>query len=131
MLETLWSVLSQIYSVPCGDVGTPVCDGSFSVACSPIDCALLPGVLCALAIAFTASILRQATMMLMVKTRYWLARRICRRYAREYLSAVDRCGLNWTLALIDDDVKLYGHRFNHALARAGVIDYAERQPGKD
>ena len=31
-----------------------------------------------------------------------------------------------TSALIDEDVELYGHPFNHALARAGVIDYAER-----
>ena len=35
-------------------------------------------------------------------------------------------GLAWTLALIDEDVELYGHPFNHALARAGVTDYAER-----
>ena len=35
-------------------------------------------------------------------------------------------GLAWTLALIDEDVELYGNPFNHALARAGVIDYAER-----
>ena len=31
-----------------------------------------------------------------------------------------------TSALIDEDVELYGNPFNHALARAGVIDYAER-----
>ena len=60
----------------------------------------------------------------MAKLRYWLVRRICRRYAREYLHDVDRMGLAWTLALIDEDVELYGHAFNHALARAGVIDYA-------
>ena len=64
--------------------------------------------------------------MLIAKLRYWLARRICRRYAREYLRDVDRMGLAWTLALIDEDVELYGHPFNHVLARAGVIDYAER-----
>ena len=64
--------------------------------------------------------------MLIANLRCGLARRICRRYAREYLRVVDRCGLEWTLALIDEDVELYGHPFNHALARAGVIDYAER-----
>ncbi len=31
-----------------------------------------------------------------------------------------------TLTLIDEDVELQGHAFNHMLARAGVIDYAER-----
>ena len=36
-------------------------------------------------------------------------------------------GLEWTLALIDEDVELHGHPFNHALPRAGVIDYAERR----
>ena len=64
--------------------------------------------------------------MLITKLRYWLARRICRRYAREYLRDEDRMGLAWTLALIDEDVELYGNPFVHALARAGVIDYAER-----
>ena len=59
------------------------------------------------------------------KIRYWLARRICRRYARGYLRDVDRMGLEWTLALIDEDIELHGYPFNHALARAGVIDYAE------
>ena len=63
--------------------------------------------------------------MLITQIRCWLARRICRPYARDYLRVVDRCGLEWTLALIDEDVELYGHAFNHALARAGVIDYAE------
>ena len=63
---------------------------------------------------------------LIVKIRYWLARRICRRYAREYLRAVDNHGLEWTLALIEEDQDLYGDPFNHALARAGVIDYAQR-----
>ena len=63
--------------------------------------------------------------MLITKIRYWLARRICRHYARGYLTVVDRMGLEWTLALIDEDVELDGHPFNHALARAGVIDYAE------
>ena len=66
--------------------------------------------------------------MLIAKLRYWLARRICRRYAREYLRDVDRMGLAWTLDLIDEDVALYGNPFVHALARAGVIDYAERAP---
>ena len=27
----------------------------------------------------------------------------------------------------DEDVELHGHPFNHALARAGVIEYAERK----
>ena len=63
--------------------------------------------------------------MLITKIRYWLARHICRRYAREYIGDVDRMGLAWTLSLIDEDVELYGHPFNHTLARAGVIDYAE------
>ena len=58
--------------------------------------------------------------------RYWLARRICRRYSRGYLTVVDRMGLEWALDLIDEDVELYGLPFNHALARVGVIDYAER-----
>ena len=31
-----------------------------------------------------------------------------------------------TSALIDEDVELHGNPFAHALARAGVIDYAER-----
>ena len=65
-------------------------------------------------------------MTLLAKIRYWLARRICRRYARDYLHVVDRMGLQWALELIDEDVELHGHPFNHALARAGVIDYAER-----
>ena len=60
------------------------------------------------------------------KIRYWLAGRICRRYARGYLRDVDRMGLEWTLPLIDEDVGLHGYPFNHALVRAGVIDYAER-----
>ena len=63
--------------------------------------------------------------MLIGKLRHWLARRICRRYARDYLHVVDRMGLEWTLALIDEDVTLHGHAFNHALARAGVVDYAK------
>ena len=53
--------------------------------------------------------------MLIAKLRCWLARRICRRYARDYLHDVDRMGLAWTLALIDEDVELHGHAFNHAL----------------
>ena len=65
-------------------------------------------------------------MMLIAKLRYWLARRICHGYARDYRHDVDRMGLEWTLALIDEDVDLYGHAFNHALVRAGVIAYAER-----
>ena len=64
--------------------------------------------------------------MLITRIRYWLAWRICRRYAREYLPVVDRMGLEWTLVLIDEDVELYGNPFVHALARAGVIEYAER-----
>ena len=60
------------------------------------------------------------------KLRHWLARSICRRYAKGYLRNVDRMGLEWTLALIDEDVELHGHPFNQALPRAGVIDYAER-----
>ncbi len=63
--------------------------------------------------------------MLVAKIRYCLARRICRRYARDYLRDVDRMGLEWTLALIDEDVEMHGNAFNHALARAGVIDYAQ------
>ena len=63
--------------------------------------------------------------MLIAKIRYWLARHICRRYAREYRRAVDDRGLEWTLTLIDEDQYLYGAPFNHALARAGVIDYAQ------
>ena len=35
--------------------------------------------------------------------------------------------LEWTLALIDEDVELYGNPFVHALAWAGAIDYAERR----
>ena len=35
-------------------------------------------------------------------------------------------GLEWTLALIDEEGDLHGHSPNYALARAGVIDYAER-----
>ena len=64
--------------------------------------------------------------MLITRIRYWLAWRICRRYVREYLPVVDRMGLEWTLVLIDEDVELYGNPFVHALARAGVIEYAER-----
>ena len=64
--------------------------------------------------------------MLIAKLRYWLVRRICRRYARDYLRDVDRMGLAWTIALIEKDVELHGHAFNHALARAGVIDYAQQ-----
>ena len=52
--------------------------------------------------------------------RYWLARRICRRYSRGYLTVVDRMGLEWAFDLIDEDVELDGLPFNHALARAGV-----------
>ena len=58
--------------------------------------------------------------MLTTQIRYWLARRICRRYARGYMRDVDRMGLEWTLALIDEDVELHGHPFNHALARPGT-----------
>ena len=64
--------------------------------------------------------------MSIAKLRCWLARRICRRYAPDYLRVVDRMGLARTLALIDEDVELYGNPFVHALARAGVIDHAER-----
>ena len=63
--------------------------------------------------------------MLITQIRYWLARRICRRYACGCLKDVDRMGLEWTLALIDEDVELDSYPFNHVLARAGVIDYAE------
>ena len=70
--------------------------------------------------------LPRVPMTLIIKLRYWLAWRICRRYAREYLPVVDRMGLEWTLVLIDEDVELYGNPFVHALARAGVIEYAER-----
>ena len=69
------------------------------------------------------------TTMSIAKLRYWLTRRICRRYARAYLRDIDQMGLEWTLALIDEDVELHGHPFNHALVRAGVIDYAERRRG--
>ena len=65
--------------------------------------------------------------MLIARVRYWLVRRTCRHYARGYLSTVNRMGLAWTLALIDEDVELHGHPFNHALARAGVIDRAQRR----
>ena len=64
--------------------------------------------------------------MVITKVRYWLAKRICRHYARHYLTVVDRMGLEWTLALIDEDIEQYGGPFVHALVRAGVIDYAER-----
>ena len=64
--------------------------------------------------------------MLITRIRYWPARRICRRYAHGYLHDVARTGLKWTLALIDEDVELHGHAFNHALVRAGLIDYAQR-----
>ena len=40
--------------------------------------------------------------MLITRIRYWLAWRICRRYAREYRPVVDRMGLEWTLVLIDE-----------------------------
>ena len=63
--------------------------------------------------------------MLIAKLHYWLVRRICRRYARDYLRGVDRMGLALIFALIDEDVALHGHAFNHALARAGVIDYSD------
>ena len=63
--------------------------------------------------------------MLIAKLHYWLVRRICRRYARDYLRGVDRMGLAWIFTLIDEDVALHGHAFNHALARAGVIDYSD------
>lgn len=71
---------------------------------------------------------RRAVMdnMMIAKIRYWLVKRICRRYARGYIHVADRMGLEWTMALIDEDVEMHGHAFNHALARAGVIDYAER-----
>ena len=117
--------LALIYSMPCGDVGTLICETSLSVACSPIMCAMtavFAGFLAIAIVAGAVSIPRG----LMAKLRYWLARRICRRYARSYLRVVDRMGLEWTLALIDEDVELHGHAFNHSLARAGVIDYVER-----
>ena len=63
---------------------------------------------------------------MLLKLRYLLTRRICRRYARDYLRDVDRMGLEWTLALIDEDVELHGRAFNHALAPAVGIDYAGR-----
>ena len=55
--------------------------------------------------------------------RYRLARRICRRYARDDLHVVDRMGLEWTLQFIDEDVELHGNAFNHALARSGFTPY--------
>ena len=67
--------------------------------------------------------------MSIAKLRYWLARRIRRRYAREYLHDVDRMGLAWTLALIDEDVELHGarrrgwrHRLRGALDRFGATN---------
>ena len=114
MLETVMSVWSRIYALPCVDVGTPRCAASLSVACSPVICALAPvaaGFLATAVMAGAAGALRG----MMVKPRYWLARRICRRYARSYLHHVDRMGLDWTLALIDEDIELHGHAFNHAL----------------
>ena len=67
--------------------------------------------------------------MLIRKLRYWLARRVCRRYVRHYLSVVDTMGLEWILDSIDEDVDLSSHDFNHALAGAGIIDYAARTTG--
>ena len=125
-------LLTQIYSIPCGDVGTVKCATSFSVACSPTGCVIAAVCMGFFAIGATmgvAVMLRKVATALTVKLRYWLARRICRRYARDYLRVVDQMGLAWTLALIDEDVKLSGHACNHALARAGVIDYAQRRGG--
>ena len=68
----------------------------------------------------------RTSVMLTTKLRYWLVKRSCRRCARDYQRDVDRMGLEWTLALIDEDVELHGNAFNHALVRAGVIDYAQR-----
>ena len=42
MIEILAGVFAWLYSVPCGDVGTPACAVSFSVACGPVACALVP-----------------------------------------------------------------------------------------
>lgn len=39
--------------------------------------------------------------MLTIRLRYWLVRRICRRYARDYRHVVDNMGLQWTMALIE------------------------------
>ena len=125
MLETVTSILAKVYSIPCGDVGTSACEASWSVACSPIGCvvAVLAGASFSVGAAAGAARLLDG---MAAKYRYWLVRHICRRYARDYLHVVDRMGLDWTLALIDEDVEMSGYPFNHALARAGVIDYAER-----
>lgn len=58
----------------------------------------------------------------MNKIIFWLSRRIARRYARPYLSALNSQGLAWTLALIDEDIELYGAPYQHTLAKAGCID---------
>ena len=65
-------------------------------------------------------------MIRIVKLRRWLARRICRPYARDYLSYVDRCGLTGGPRRGRRKRRAMRQQFNHALARVGVIDYAER-----
>ena len=62
---------------------------------------------------------------------YWVARRCARHFAKPYLVAVRREGLDWTLALIDEDISLYGHSVPHHLAKVGCIDYAEALERKD
>lgn len=100
MLETIMSILAKVYSIPCGYVGTPACEASWSVACSPIGCvvAVMAGASLSVGAAAGAAGLLDG---MAAKYRYWLARRICRHYARDYTHVVDRMGLDWTLALID------------------------------
>ena len=84
MLDAILAVLSATYSLPCWTPGAPGCAVNFSVMRSPIIRAVLPlgaAFLAFAVIAGTASELRIP----MVKLRFWLARRICGRYALEYL----------------------------------------------
>ena len=95
MLETMVSVFSLICPVPCADAGASNCHGSFSVARSAINCAVVRAFAGFLPISTamgTANMLRG----MLAKLRYWLASRICRRYALGYLRDVDRKALEWT-----------------------------------
>ena len=83
MLETVMSMLPWLFSF-CRNVSTPWPRTNFSVTCSPVFCALAPFGIAFMAVAITPGITNERRG-LTTKLRYWLARRICRRYARDYL----------------------------------------------
>ena len=66
---------------------------------------------------------------------FWLSKHVARHFAQGYVFPLEQKGLQWTLALLDEDVERYGNPYVHQLAKAGVVLLADEQctgckPGK-